>query len=132
MIAGISSRVAVIRTPRLAPMAMTAATNTTVMSKVSTKSPWENSSKNGVMTMSRMRATKSFTVENRHRPGCECQALFVLRSLGFRVLLLIMEGAGAGGYGAASGFFSKICTRCNIGLHDGGTTRYNPSPRQHE
>jgi hypothetical protein len=68
--------------------------------------------------ISKIKATKSFTVENRHIPGCECQALFVLRSLGFRVLLLIMEGAGAGRYGAASGFFSKICSKCNIGLHD--------------
>jgi len=70
------------------------------------------------MMISKIKATKSFAVENRHSPGCECHALFVLRWLGFRVLLLIMEGAGAGRHGAASGFFSKIRSKCNIELHD--------------
>src|SRR5438477_2931149 len=99
-------------------MAMTATTNTTVVIRVSIKSPCSNSSKKGVITISKTKATKSLTVENRHIPGCECQALFVLRSLGFRVLLLIMEGAGAGRYGAASGFFSKIYSQMQHWLHD--------------
>src|SRR5438046_10552489 len=97
---------------------MTATTNTTVVIRVSIKSPCAKSSKKGVITISKTKATKSFTVENRHIPGCECQALFVLRSLGFRLLLLIMEGAWAGRHGAASGCFPTVCSKCNIGLYD--------------
>src|SRR6266576_4844370 len=105
---------------------MTAAINTSVIISASTRSPCADSSKNGVITISKTKATKSFTVENRHIPGCECQALFVLRSLGSRALLLIMEGEGAGRHGAASGFFSKICSQCNIELPDSGTLRNQP------